>query len=63
VITWAFKHKGFHRIYSRHFESNPASGKVMMKAGMTYEGRQIDHIFKNGHYEHVILYGIINLES
>ncbi len=63
VIEWAFKVKQFHRIYARHFESNPASGKVMIKAGMTYEGRQIDHIMKNDHYEHVILYGIIRQES
>jgi RimJ/RimL family protein N-acetyltransferase len=63
VIEWAFKHKAFHKVYARHFESNPASGKVMIKAGMSYEGRQIDQIMKNGHYEHVILYGIIHQES
>lgn len=62
VIDWAFKKHQFHRVYARHFESNPASGKVMIKSGMTYEGKQIDHILKNDHYENVILYGIINPE-
>jgi [ribosomal protein S5]-alanine N-acetyltransferase len=62
VIEWAFKKQHFHRVYARHFESNPASGKVMMKSGMIYEGKQLDHILKNGIYEHVVLYGIINPE-
>ena len=63
VIDFAFSHKGFHKIYARHFESNPASGRVMQKAGMEYEGKQKDHIFKEGKYETLILYGIINRAS
>ncbi len=30
---------GFHRIFSYHHPLNPASGRVMEKSGMTYEGR------------------------
>ena len=30
---------GFHRICSYHNPLNPASGKVMVKSGMTFEGR------------------------
>ncbi len=59
VIQWAFETLDFHRVYARHFESNPASGKVMIKSGMTYEGKQIEHILKNGVYENIVLYGII----
>lgn len=60
VILWAFHEMGYHRVYARHFVSNPASGKVMIKSGMTYEGTQKDHILKNGVYEDVALYGIIS---
>ena len=59
VIDFAFSRKNYHRVYGRHFESNPASGRVMEKAGMVYEGKQIDHIVKNGNFETLLLYGII----
>ena len=29
---------GLNRIYANHASDNPASGKVMQKCGMTYEG-------------------------
>jgi RimJ/RimL family protein N-acetyltransferase len=60
IIKWAFEQKEFHRIYARHFEMNASSGKVMINAGMTYEGKQIDHIFKNGSFHNIVLYGIVN---
>ena len=60
IIRFAFLYKGYHKMYSRHFESNPASGRVMVKAGMKYESKQKDHIYKNSTYETLILYGIIN---
>ena len=63
VIDFAFFEKGFHKVYARHFESNPASGRVMQNAGMVYEGRQIDQVFKEGRYETLLLYGIINSEA
>jgi RimJ/RimL family protein N-acetyltransferase len=37
VIDYLFS-LGFNRIAARHHPDNPASGKVMQKAGMTYEG-------------------------
>lgn len=60
VIEFALSKKKYHRVYSRHFASNPASGRVMQKAGMQYEGTLIDHIFKENKYETIIHYGIIN---
>jgi len=59
IIEFAFNYKGFHRVYARHFESNPASGRVMEKVGMLKEGRHIDHVFKADKYENVISYGIV----
>ena len=60
LIDFAFSHKNFHKVCGRHFESNPASGRVMQKVGMEYEGKQKDQIFKENTFETLVLYGIIN---
>lgn len=60
LIRFAFEEKGLHRVFARHLSSNPSSGKVMTKAGMTYEGTQIEQVVKLGFYEDVVFYGIIN---
>ena len=38
VIEFGFKKVGFERLQATHFEANPASGRVMQKAGMKKEG-------------------------
>lgn len=38
VIDFFFREVGFNRIYAYHASENPASGKVMQKCGMIYEG-------------------------
>jgi ribosomal-protein-alanine N-acetyltransferase len=38
VLEFAFETIGFNRIETYHSVNNPASGKVMQKAGMTFEG-------------------------
>lgn len=38
VLTFLFRDVGFHRISARHRADNPASGRVMQKCGMQYEG-------------------------
>lgn len=38
VIDYLFSEVGFNRITARHDTNNIASGKVMIKSGMTYEG-------------------------
>lgn len=38
VIGFGFKTVGFERIQATHHTDNPASGRVMQKAGMTHEG-------------------------
>jgi len=59
LIDFAFNHKNYHRVFARCFESNPASGRVLQKVGMEYEGKQIDHIFKENKYETILMYGIV----
>lgn len=60
VIQWAFEEKNYHRVFARHFLFNHASRKVMEKAGMSYEGKQIDHIVKNGRYHTLEVCSIIH---
>lgn len=60
VIEFAFQVKNLHKVYARHFASNPASGRVMQKCGMRYEGTQLSHDFKIDHFEDVLSYGILN---
>jgi len=38
VIDFFFNEVGFNRIQSNHAADNPASGRVMQKCGMKYEG-------------------------
>jgi ribosomal-protein-alanine N-acetyltransferase len=38
IIEFAFKDVGFIRITGRHDVENPASGRVMEKCGLKYEG-------------------------
>jgi ribosomal-protein-alanine N-acetyltransferase len=39
VINYLINEIGFKRIQAKHDSDNKASGKVMLKAGMEYEGR------------------------
>ncbi|BCX46475.1 GNAT family N-acetyltransferase [Haloferula helveola] len=40
MIRYGFEELGLRRVESHHFAHNPASGRVMQKAGMNYEGSQ-----------------------
>lgn len=62
LIQFAFTEKNFHKVYARHFGSNPASGRVIEKIGMKREGLLRDHVMKKGRYEDMIYYGILQTE-
>ena len=38
VIDFFFREVGFNRVYAYHVRENPASGRIMQKCGMKYEG-------------------------
>ena len=59
IIRFAFLEKDYHKVYGRHIASNPASGRVMKKAGMVEEGIFREHVVKENKYEDLICYGII----
>lgn len=60
MIRFGFEVKKFHKINARHFSYNQASGRVMQKAGMEWEGMQKKQIWKIDRYEDLVLYGILN---
>lgn len=62
LIAYGFEHMGLHRVYAFHFVRNPASGRVMQKAGMTYEGTLRQHVKKWERYEDLATYGILRSE-
>ena len=63
TIAYGFERLGLHRIiHSFHYIRNPASGRVMQKAGMIYEGCRRQHIQKWGKFEDLAMYGILATE-
>ena len=54
VIGFFIKEIGYNRVYAAHAHENPASGKVMQKCGMIYEGtmRQAERC-NNGLFDRV----------
>jgi RimJ/RimL family protein N-acetyltransferase len=62
MMKFGFQTLGLHRIYGRHFPRNIASGKVLTKVGMKYEGHLRQHVRKADHFEDVICYGILKSE-
>lgn len=62
VLGYGFTALQLHRIYGPHFAGNAASGRVLQKAGMTYEGRLRGHYLRLGRFVDVELYGILEAE-
>jgi [ribosomal protein S5]-alanine N-acetyltransferase len=59
IIPYGFRTFRLNRIRGSHFTRNPASGRVMQKAGMLYEGRLRQHVKKWGRYEDLMVYGVL----
>jgi RimJ/RimL family protein N-acetyltransferase len=58
IIDFGFDKLGLNKLAASHIELNPASGKVMVKCGMTKEGELKEHICKNAIFHNLILYGL-----
>lgn len=61
VIDFAFTH-GLNRIEANHAVENPASGRVMEKAGMTFEGILRKRCCLQGQYRDMKMYAILREE-
>ncbi len=62
VIRYGFEDVGLQRIFAGHFTRNPASGRVLQKAGMQYEGTLRRHQMKWGELIDIAFYGILREE-
>lgn len=62
VLDWGFQTLGLNRIHAHHFAGNPASGRVMQKIGMKYEGVLRQHLFRFGEAHDVVCYAILRSE-
>ena len=62
VIAFGFEELRLHRIQATHLPRNVASGRVMLKAGMTYEGTLRGYYVKNGTFLDVAMYAILRDE-
>jgi len=59
IIDMGFTKLNLNRIEAMHEVDNPASGKVMQKAGMHYEGRLRQRVYNKGRFADVDLYAIL----
>lgn len=62
LVAWGFDVVGLHRIDAHHFTTNPASGKVMTKAGMRHEGRVRGAVWRDDVPRDLELYSILSTD-
>lgn len=62
VVDYLFAHVGFNRISARHDSHNTGSGRVMQKAGMTYEGTLRQAVRNNQGIVDICCYSILREE-
>lgn len=62
LVAYGFRHRGLNRIQARHMTSNPASGRIMQKIGMSYEGTHRDAALRFGTYDDLAMYAILRSE-
>ncbi len=63
IVRYGFTDLGLQRIYAYCFTTNPASGRVLQKLGMTHEGMRRKHTLKDGVFLSSDAYGILRVES
>jgi [ribosomal protein S5]-alanine N-acetyltransferase len=59
VIQFGFQSLDLNRICAHHMTRNPASGRVLLAAGMQQEGVLRQRVQKWGVYEDVVLYAVV----
>ncbi|MBW8362637.1 MAG: GNAT family N-acetyltransferase [Kaistella sp.] len=59
VFQFGFKDLQLNKIYATHFLHNPASGRVMQKAGMEFEGLLKQEYFHHGKFLDVNRYAVL----
>lgn len=62
IIDYAFRERALNRVEAMHFTRNPASGRVMQKAGMRHEGTHREAVRKGDDYLDTEMYAILRRE-
>ncbi|MGL5692536.1 MAG: GNAT family N-acetyltransferase [Peptostreptococcaceae bacterium] len=62
ILALAFEGLKLNRVEAEHYAGNEASGKVMKKCNMRYEGRGVEEIKVRGIYHDVDHYAILKSE-
>ena len=62
VLEYGFTELSLNRIVARHYQRNPASGRVLEKLGMRHEGTQRQHVVRWDQLEDLECYAILESE-
>lgn len=62
LVDYGFGPLGLNRIQARHMSRNPASGRVMHKLGMKYEGTHRQAAFRFGLFDDLVMYAVLSEE-
>jgi RimJ/RimL family protein N-acetyltransferase len=62
MLSYAFETLNLNRVYASYFPRNPASGRVMQKIGMQYEGTLRQHFVRWQTPEDLVYYGMLKKE-
>ena len=62
IVRYGFDELGLNRIFGEYMAGNSASGRVMEKIGMEYEGRLRQHMMKWGEPQDMMVYSILKSE-
>ncbi|MBE5745949.1 MAG: GNAT family N-acetyltransferase [Clostridiales bacterium] len=63
MLNFGFEKLNLHSIIARYFDINPASGRVMEKAGMRYVGTIRDHEFRFDKFFNVGYYEMLETDE
>lgn len=59
LVEYGFDKLHLNRIEAGHYRTNPASGRVMQKIGMQYEGTHRQHTLRFGQFEDRLVCGLL----
>jgi len=62
MVRFGFEQLGLNRIHAHHFSRNPASGRVLQKAGLRYEGCLRQHVRRWNQFEDLECYGVLRAQ-
>lgn len=62
TLRFAFGRLELNRVFAACFHTNPASCRVLEKAGMKQEGVLRQHVYRFGAYRDLIMYGVLREE-